>query len=241
MARLKARRDVLCVLCVLLSAFAAVIFFFASVVKSGDPAGEVAVKPIQFWLSIGSTYSYLSVMRLARVEAETGAAFELRPFSVRAIMIEMNNIPFANKPVKARYMWRDIERRAGKYGIPAALPAPYPLAQFDLANRIAVVGRQEGWCRDYVTATYRRWFQQGQPAGSDPNLSESLREIGQDPARVVGLANAPEAEAAYLQATDEARTLGIFGAPTFVVGQELFWGDDRLEDAISWCRTGAVR
>lgn len=199
------------------------------------------MKPIQFWFSVGSTYSYLTAMRLARVEAETGVSFDFRPFSVRAIMIEMDNVPFAKKPVKARYMWRDIERRAGKYGFPAAVPAPYPLAQFDLANRVAILGRQEGWCRDYVTATYRRWFQQGQPAGSDPNLSESLIEIGQDPERVVRLANAPEIEAAYLKATDEARALGIFGVPTFVVGQELFWGDDRLEDAISWYRTGAVR
>ena len=76
------------------------------------------MKPIDFWVSIGSTYSYLSVMRLADVERETGVSFDWRPFSVRAIMIEMDNIPFAKKPVKARYMWRDIERRAGKFGQP---------------------------------------------------------------------------------------------------------------------------
>lgn len=199
------------------------------------------MKPVQFWFSVGSPYCYLTVMRLARVEAETGLSFDFRPFSVRAIMIEMDNVPFARKPVKARYMWRDIERRARKYGIPAVVPAPYPLEQFDLANRVAVLGREEGWCRAYITATYRRWFQQGQPPGSEPNLSESLREIGQDPARAIALAGAPATEAAYAAATDEARALGIFGVPTFVVGQELFWGDDRLEDAISWHRSGAVR
>jgi len=192
------------------------------------------VKSIDFWFSVGSTYTYLAVMRLAGVQKETGISFNWRPFSVRAIMVEMNNIPFANKPVKARYMWRDIERRAARYGIKAAVPAPYPLAHFDLANRVAIVGRKEGWCSDYVVASYRRWFQDGQPAGTDPNLGESLREIGQDPDRVAALANSAEIEAAYLGATDEARSLGIFGAPTFVVGGELFWGDDRLEDAISW-------
>lgn len=192
------------------------------------------MKSIDFWFSVGSTYTYLAVMRLAGVQKETGISFNWRPFSVRAIMVEMNNIPFANKPVKARYMWRDIERRAARYGIKAAVPAPYPLAHFDLANRVAIVGRKEGWCSDYVVASYRRWFQDGQPAGTDPNLGESLREIGQDPDRVAALANSAEIEAAYLGATDEARSLGIFGAPTFVVGGELFWGDDRLEDAISW-------
>ncbi len=199
------------------------------------------MKPIDFWFSIGSTYSYLSVMRLADIEEETGISFDWRPFSVRAIMVEMDNIPFSKKPIKARYMWRDIERRARKYGIDATLPAPYPLKQFDLANRVAVVGLKKGWCRDYVIATYRKWFQNGQPAGSDPNLTESLVEIGQHPERVIESANSPEIETAYLAATDEARSLGIFGSPTFVVGQELFWGEDRLDDAISWHRTRKVQ
>ncbi len=66
---------------------------------------------IDFWFSIGSTYSYLSVMRLAQIQDETGIEFRWRPFNVRAIMIEMDNIPFAKKPAKAAYMWRDIERR----------------------------------------------------------------------------------------------------------------------------------
>jgi len=180
-------------------------------------------------------------MRLAGVEAETGVSFDFRPFSVRAIMIEMDNVPFAKKPIKARYMWRDIERRAAKYGIDATTPAPYPLENFDLANQVAVVGRREGWCRDYVTATYRRWFQNGEPAGGEPNLTESLAEIGQSPERVIALAKSPETEAEYLAETDEARSLGVFGSPTFVVGKELFWGDDRLEDAISWHQTGKVQ
>ena len=59
---------------------------------------------MDFWVSIGSTYSYLSVMRLADVAASTGLAFRWRPFNVRAIMREMDNIPFANKPLKAAYM-----------------------------------------------------------------------------------------------------------------------------------------
>ena len=195
---------------------------------------------IDFWVSIGSTYSYLTVMRLPGIEDDTEIAFDWRPFSVRAIMIEMDNIPFAKKPIKAQYMWRDIERRADKYGIEATIPVPYPLEQFDLANRVAVVGRKEGWCRDYVVATYRRWFEKGQLAGSDPNLSESLAEIGQRPERVIEEANSLQIETDYLEATNEARSLGIFGAPTFVVQGELFWGDDRMDDAISWYQTGRV-
>ena len=193
---------------------------------------------IDFWFSIGSTYSYLSVMRLGDVENASGVTFRWRPFSVRALMLEMDNVPFAGKPKKMDYMWRDLGRRAAMYGLAARLPAPYPLEGFDLANRVAIVGAAEGWCADYVQATYRRWMQQGEPAGSAPNLSDSLREIGQDADRIVDIAGQAETERAYLQATDRARAAGVFGSPSFVVDGELFWGDDRLEDAIGWSRHG---
>ena len=104
-------------------------------------------------------------------------------------------------------MWRDIERRAEARGLSARLPAPYPLKGFDLANRVAVLGREEGWCRDYARATYRRWFGEGQPAGEEPNLSESLAEIGQDPGRVVERARSEAIGVLYEAATREARGL----------------------------------
>ena len=189
---------------------------------------------IDFWFSIGSTYTYLSVMRLPEVERSSGVTFRWRPFGLRTITRAIGNSPFIGKPVKAAYMWRDIERRAAMYGIPARVPAPYPLQQFDLANRIAVLGQREGWCVDYVRATYRRWFQEGQEPGLEPNLTGSLREIGQDPMRVVAAAEGDAIGRAYDEATDAARKLGIFGSPSFRVDGELFWGDDRLEDAISW-------
>lgn len=159
---------------------------------------------------------------------------------MRAIMKEQNNIPFATKPVKAAYMWRDIERRAAMHGVPVKVPAPYPLKEFDLANRIAVLGRREGWCERYVRAAYRRWFVNGEEAGSESNLSFSISEAGQDPARVIALAGSDEIGAAYDAATDEARKLNVFGAPTMVVGREVFWGDDRVEDAIAWHRNGSL-
>ena len=195
--------------------------------------------PIDFWFSIGSTYTYLTVMRLAEVEREAGVAFDWRPYSVRAIMRELGNSPAAWKPVKLAYMWRDIERRAGVHGLPVRVPAPYPLQNFDLANRVATLGREEGWCADYVRATYRRWFQAGDEAGSEPNLSASLAEIGQDPARAIAAAEGDAVGRAYEAATEEARGLDVFGSPSFVTGGELFWGDDRLDDAVAWHRRQA--
>ncbi len=195
--------------------------------------------PIDFWFSIGSLYTFLSALRLDRIEDEGEVVFRWRPFSVRAIMIEMDNRP-ASKPLKLDYMWRDLHRRAALYGFAFEGRAPYPLKEFDLANRVAIVGAQGGWCADYVRATYRRWFVDKQEAGAEPNLSESLREAGQDPQRVLTLAQSSEIERAYQAATDEARALGIFGAPTFAVNGELFWGDDRLEDAVTWSKAGTL-
>jgi 2-hydroxychromene-2-carboxylate isomerase len=198
-----------------------------------------AQEPIDFWFSVGSLYTFLAVMRMDRFEDTLDVEFRWRPFSVRTLMIEMDNIP-AKKPVKMDYVWRDVQRRAEKYGVPFTTRPPYPLRDFDLANRIAVVGAQEGWCGDYVRAAYRRWFVDGHEAGSEPNVSASLREAGQDPDRVFALARSDAIGRAYEEATNEARALKLFGVPTFVTRGELFWGDDRLEDAIAWHRAGAL-
>jgi 2-hydroxychromene-2-carboxylate isomerase len=181
------------------------------------------------------------VSRLQKVEAETGVRFNWRPFSVRMLMREQNNIPFATKPIKMGYMWRDIERRAAMYGLKAKVPAPYPLQQFDLTHRLALLGLEEGWGKPYIVASYRRWFVDGQEPGLEPNLSASLKEAGQDPARVVPLAEAERIGQVYTAATDEARRLGLFGSPTFAVAGELFWGDDRLDDALTWFRHGSLK
>jgi len=200
----------------------------------------MAAAEIDFWFTMGSTYSFLSVMRLAEIERSTGIKFRWRPFHLLVILQEMKNVPFADKPIKSAYMWRDIERRAAMYGIPAQLPAPYPAKQSVAANLVATIGMGEGWGADFCRAAYRRWFQLGQETGSEPNVSESLRDIGQDPERVLVLANSGQANAALMTETDVARELGIFGSPTFTVGRELFWGDDRLENAIDWCRSGRI-
>ena len=197
-------------------------------------------QPIDFWFSIGSLYTYLSVMRLDRIEELSDVAFRWRPFSVKAIMAEMDNLP-SRQPAKLAYAWRDIERRAHGQLCDFPKRPPYPLKEFDLANRIAVVGAAEGWCPEYVRATYSRWFGLGEESGSEPNVSASLKEIGQDPAGVLALARSDETGRAYDAATAEAKGLGIFGAPTFVTRGEIFWGDDRLEDAVRWHEKGTLQ
>ena len=194
------------------------------------------MKEIEFWFSIGSTYTYLSVERIFDVEKKYNVKFNWNPFSVRQIMIEMENIPFTPPPKKNKsdYMWRDIERRAKFYGFEAKVPAPYPLKEFDLANQIAILGMNEGWGIEYVTTTYKRWFQLGKEPATEPNLSEILQELNLNKEDVLIKANSSEINDQYLGNTDKAFKNGVFGSPTFIYKDEVFWGDDRLEDCIKW-------
>ena len=194
------------------------------------------MRKIEFWYSIGSTYTYLSTQRLLNVGQQNNVEFEWFPFSVRARMIEMENVPFMaeKKRHKIDYMWRDVQRRAGFYGFEAKVPAPYPLKEFDLANKVAILGKQEGWINEYTILTYKKWFMDHQEPGSEPNLSTTLNEIGLDAVKTIKLAKTDEIEKIYLKNTEMAKNKGIFGSPSFVVDNEVFWGDDRCEDAIKW-------
>jgi 2-hydroxychromene-2-carboxylate isomerase len=195
------------------------------------------VKEIDFYFSIGSTYTYLSVTRIVEVEKKNQIKFNWKPFSVRAIMKEMNNIPFPKDKVnKVNYMWRDIERRAEGYGFFAKTPVPYPLSEFDLANQIAILGISEGWGIDYVRSTYKKWFQEGKEPAIDPSISEICNELNLNKEDIISKAKTSKIEQKYLNNTDEARKLKIFGSPSFIVNNEIFWGDDRMEDAIQWSK-----
>ena len=190
---------------------------------------------IDFFFSIGSTYTYLSVTRILKVEKKNQVKFNWKPFSVRAIMKEMNNIPFPkDKLNKVNYMWRDIERRSEMYGFFAKTPVPYPLTEFDLANQIAILGLEKGWGIDYVRLTYKKWFQEGKEPAVDPSISEVCKELNIDKDEVISQANSKEIIDNYNLNTNSARDNKIFGSPSFVVKKEIFWGDDRMEDAVNW-------
>jgi len=195
------------------------------------------VKEIDFYFSIGSTYTYLSVTRILDVQIEHQIKFNWKPFSVRAIMKEMNNIPFPkDKMNKVNYMWRDIERRAEGYGFFAKTPVPYPLSKFDLANQIAVYGLDEGWGVDYIRLTYKKWFEEGKEPAIDPSISEICEKLKINKDEIILKAKSKEIENKYLLNTSNARNNKIFGSPTFIVNKEIFWGDDRMEDAIKWSK-----
>lgn len=188
------------------------------------------------WLSIGSTYTYLTSQRIRDILQNQTQNFVIKPFSVRKIMMEMENIPFPSSKIKkVNYMWRDIERRSKKYCIPIPkAPVPYPLKNFDLANLVGILAVKEGWYLDYFETTYALWFTKNLEAGSEENLKQTCLRINQDFNEVIKKVNSPNILSEYNNNTDEARKSNIFGAPSFQVLDEVFWGDDRLEDAVEY-------
>jgi len=194
-------------------------------------------KQLDFFFFLGSTYTYLAVNRAEEVAARAGIELRWRPFNVRSIMLAQNNRPFIGKPVKLAYMWRDLERRAQRYGIPFRGVPPYPIDPDDQANRVATVAALEGWCPQFTKAAYGMWFLENKDPGAIEPLSELLQRMGRNPGEVIAQANSEEIRARYAAETELARSMGIFGSPTFACGTEIFWGDDRLEDALDWCQS----
>lgn len=189
---------------------------------------------ITVWLSIGSTYSYLTALRINAIKQEKDLNLLVKPISIRVIMKSMDNIPFPpSKKTKVDYMWRDIERRAEWYGLPKPkLPAPYPLQAFDQANKVGIVLNQQGKYLEYFEETYRIWFVSGIEAGSEENLRLVFNSMQLNYDDIMHRAGDGIIQKIYEENTEEAKQIGVFGAPSFSVGNEIFWGDDRLEDAI---------
>lgn len=192
------------------------------------------LRTLDFHFFIGSTYTYLSMNRIAALASAAGVAVRWRPFFLRTILVESDYSPFIGKPVKLAYMWRDIERRAARHGIPFAGVPPYPVDPEGLANRIAFLAAGEGWCPEFATAVYRSWFLEHRVPGEVTHTRNLLADLGHDPDAVIARADSGDLRAAFDAETRSASAMGIFGSPTFSVGEEIFWGDDRLEDAIDW-------
>jgi 2-hydroxychromene-2-carboxylate isomerase len=193
---------------------------------------------IKAWLSIGSTYTYLTALRLRSVVEASRIKLDIRPISIRQIMKNMDNIPFPpSKKTKVDYMWRDIQRRSEFYSLPVPnVPAPYPLKEFDRANLVGIVMERDGRYLEYLDETYRAWFLDGLEAGSDQNLKNVSSVLGISLPEILEEASSSEIVEIYERNTAEAQTAGVFGAPSFAVSGEIFWGDDRLEDAIRFAR-----
>lgn len=195
---------------------------------------------LQFWFEFASSYSYPAAMRVAALARESAATIAWEPFLLGPIFQGQgwNDSPFNLYPAKGRYMWRDIERICVRYGLPFRRPAIFPQHSL-LAARTACAAKHESWLPDFVCAVFRANFAEGADISRPETVAACLRTVRQDPDGWLARAQAAENKPLLRAQTERAGALGIFGAPTFVSGDELFWGHDRLEEALVWHRERA--
>jgi len=190
---------------------------------------------IEFWFEFGSTYSYLSAMRIDSVAKDEGVTIKWRPFLLGPIFKNQgwDTSPFNIYKTKGTYMWRDIERLCEKYGIPFKKPSVFPRNGL-LAARISCMGQDEGWCPEFSRAVFRANFAEDLDISDPKTINEILDTIGENGSDLIARTKLPEIKNLLRKQTENAKSLGIFGAPTFIVESEIFWGNDRLGDAIDW-------
>lgn len=193
---------------------------------------------ITFWFEFASTYSYLSAMRIADMAAKADVEVFWKPFLLGPIFKSQNmdTSPFNIYPLKGSYMVRDIERIAGSRGLQFRLPHAFPQNGL-LAARLAMVGLDEGWGQDFVRSVCKAEFADGHNIAGRLTLAKALEAAGAPLERAFALAETPEIKDRLRTYTEEAQAIGIFGAPSFTTAEgELFWGDDRLEQAVLWSK-----
>jgi 2-hydroxychromene-2-carboxylate isomerase len=189
----------------------------------------------QFWFEFGSTYSYPASLRVEEAAAQRGIAVDWRPFLLGPIFRDQgwDDSPFNLYPAKGRYMWRDLERTCASEGLPWRRPSRFPRNGL-LAARVACSHAGEAWLPGYVRAVFRANFAEDREISDPGVIADCLASVGVPAPPVLERANASASKDALRAQTECAGSHGIFGAPAFRVGEELFWGNDRLETALAW-------
>ena len=200
------------------------------------------MKKITFWFEFASTYSYLAAMRIEPLAQAAGVVVEWKPFLLGPIFAGqgLTDSPFNVFPIKGAYTWRDLERECIKYGFPVLQkPAVFP-GNGLLAARVATLGADADWQADFVRGVYSAQFVEGKALADTETSVGVLDALGVDGVAIVERSMSDQGVKDALKAnTAVAQEVGVFGAPTFTCADgELFWGNDRLDDAVTWAVRG---
>jgi 2-hydroxychromene-2-carboxylate isomerase len=205
---------------------------------------EIPVSPavIEFWFEFGSNYSYLSVMRIEQTAARLGVTVQWRPFLLGPIFKSFgwSTSPFVVQTWKTEYVWRDMERECRKYGLAWRRPTTFPRAAL-LPARVALIGAEKPWMGEFCRRIMQVNFVADRDIDSAACVSEVLACLSLQAQEIIDEAQGEANKLRLRNQTELARTKGIFGAPTFFVGKEMFWGNDRLDDALAHCRAESSR
>lgn len=185
-------------------------------------------KPVEFWFDFVSPMSHIAYYRLPDLRDRTGAEIEFRPMLLGGVMKETGNAPPAMVPAKGAYYRVDIPRCAARYGIPFA-PNPHFPVNTIAAMRGCFVALSEGFFDVYADALFRAVWVEAKNVGDPKVFAEVVTAAGLDADAIAKKVRAPDAKDKLIAATGEAVSRGIFGAPSFFVGDELFFGQDRMD------------
>lgn len=194
------------------------------------------MRKLEFWYDFASTYSYLTAMRIEAAAKDAGIEIVYRPFLLGPIFKAQGwtTSPFNLFPAKGRYMVRDIARVASARGLPFEMPPAFPANGLHAA-RVALAGEADGWVAPFTRAVFEAEFGAKHDITDAAVLASALQRIGVDAEAALARSATPEIKDRLRVQTEAASGRGIFGAPTFVTEDgELFWGDDRLDQAIDW-------
>ncbi|MEQ9146018.1 MAG: 2-hydroxychromene-2-carboxylate isomerase [Parvibaculaceae bacterium] len=197
---------------------------------------------VEFWFEFASTYSYPAAMRVERVAAEAGVDVVWRPFLLGPVFARqgLTDSPFNVFEAKGRYMWRDLERICAADGLRFQKPAVFPQNGLTAA-RLTLAGLDEGWGAAFARSVYQANFADGLPI-SDPDVLRTLvTKLDANADAAMERASSPEIKERLKVQTDRAWEKGVFGAPSFTVEDELFWGNDRMEAAFAWAKAPPAR
>ena len=194
-----------------------------------------ASKRIEFWFDFASTYSYLSAMRIEALALQAGVTVVWRPFLLGPAFLALgwNDSPFNIYPPKGRYMWRDMERLCEKYALSFKRPSKFPRKGL-LAARIVTANEDGPWVPGFVRAVFSANFAEDRDIGDRTVIADILATCGLPADAMIDAAESAENKELLKRRSEQAIDLGLFGAPSFIVDGELFWGNDRLQDALAW-------
>lgn len=187
-----------------------------------------------FWYDFASPYSYLSAMRIETLASDRGIQVEWRPFLLSPIFKKQGweTSPFNIYKNKGSYMWRDVARLCGLLGLPFTRPKHFPQNSL-LATRIAFSGKREKWIGAYTRAVFHTAFALGEDISNPELLAALLLELGAPVKEILKDSESNAVKIGVRAAVAEAEAQGIFGSPSFLTEKgELFWGNDRLDDAM---------
>ena len=183
---------------------------------------------LEFFFDYVSPFAYLANSQVPALVERTGAELVYRPMLLGGVMQASGNSPPFTVPAKGRYSGIESQRWARRYGLPLEPNSHFPVKTI-LPLRAALVLLENGGFREYHEGVFRSMWTEGANIGEAEVLTSVLEKAGCDAAHVLGRCADPAIKDALKANTAEAVERGAFGAPTFFVGDEMFFGNDRLD------------